>query len=129
MCSDGWSAASAGPTNFGIAVDIAVLDGGAHLLHFARMDEAPLGSIDLAIQKAKTAVLFRADSGMLGPRAQPGGPLWSIENSNGGLVTFGGGVPIFDADRRCVGAVGVSGATIDQDEMVARCCCIVVSAS
>jgi uncharacterized protein GlcG (DUF336 family) len=106
----------------GVAVNIAVVDGGAYLLHFVRMDAALLGSIDLAVQKAKTAVLFRTDTGTLGARSQPGGPLWSIENSNGGLVTFGGGVPIFDENKNCIGAVGVSGGTIEQDEQIARSC-------
>lgn len=62
------------------------------------------------MQKARTSVLFRTESGALARRSQPGGALWSIENSNAGLVTFGGGVPLFDREELCIGAVGVSGA-------------------
>ena len=75
-----------------------------------------------AARKAKTAVLFRAESGALGCKSQPGGPLWSIENSNDGLVTFGGGAPIFDNEHGCIGGVGVSGGSVEQDEEIARTC-------
>lgn len=104
----------------GVAANIAVCDAGAYLLCFVRMDQALLGSIDLAVQKARTAALFRKESGALGSRSQPGGQLWSIEHSNGGLVVFGGGVPIFDGQRQCIGAVGVSGGSVEQDEQIAR---------
>ncbi len=106
----------------GVAACIAMVDSGGHLFYFVRMDGALLGSVDLALRKARTSVLFRTESGSLGHKSQPGGALWSIENSNGGLVTFGGGVPLFDRDGLCVGAIGVSGGTVEQDEQIARSC-------
>ncbi|MFJ9519942.1 heme-binding protein [Kitasatospora sp. NPDC101801] len=104
----------------GTAMNIAVVDAGGHLLHFCRMDDAWLGSIDLALKKAKTSVLFRMPTSVLGAVSQPGGPAYGIEWSNGGLVSFGGGLPITDAAGRVLGAVGVSGGTGDQDVQVAQ---------
>ncbi|MFI0469010.1 heme-binding protein [Saccharopolyspora sp. 5N102] len=104
----------------GTAMNIAVVDSGGHLLHFMRMDDAWLGSVDLALKKAKTSVLFRMPSASLGEISQPGGPVYGIERSNGGLISFGGGLPILDADGRIVGAVGVSGGTADHDVHVAK---------
>ncbi|WP_344021606.1 heme-binding protein [Streptomyces luteireticuli] len=103
----------------GTAMNIAIVDAGGHLLHFTRMDDAWLGSIDLALKKARTSVLFSMPSATLGEISQPGGPAYGIEHSNGGLISFGGGLPIVDADGRTVGAVGVSGGTVDQDVHVA----------
>jgi uncharacterized protein GlcG (DUF336 family) len=100
-------------------MDIAVVDAGGNLKAFARMDGAWLGSIDIAIKKAKTARQFDMDSGEIGKLSQPGGPLYQIEVSNGGLITFPGGVPIKTADGTIIGAVGVSGSTVDNDQTVA----------
>ena len=58
------------------------------------MDESFLGSIDVAIKKAKTARFFNIDTGKLGELTQPGGIIYNIELSNDGLITFPGGVPI-----------------------------------
>lgn len=106
----------------GLAMNIAIVDAGGHLLHFARMDGAWLGSIDLALKKAKTSVLFRMPSAALGEISQPGGPVYGIEHSNDGLISFGGGLPLTDAAGRVLGAVGVSGGTADQDVHVAEAC-------
>jgi len=100
-------------------MDIAVVDAGANLKAFARMDGAWLGSIDIAIRKAKTARFFDMPTGELGKLSQPGGPLYQIEASNGGLITFPGGVPIKDAGGNIIGAVGVSGSTVENDHAVA----------
>jgi uncharacterized protein GlcG (DUF336 family) len=105
-----------------LAMNIAIVDAGGHLLHFARMDDAWLGSIDLALKKAQTAVLFRMPSAALGEMSQPGGPLYGIEHSNDGLISFGGGLPLTDTAGRILGAVGVSGGTADQDVHVAQAC-------
>ena len=82
----------------GVKMNIAIVDSGANLKGFARMDGAWLGSIDIAMKKAKTARSFNMDSGEIGKLSQPGGPLYGIEHSNEGLITFPGGVPIRDAD-------------------------------
>jgi uncharacterized protein GlcG (DUF336 family) len=99
-------------------MDIAVVDAGGNLKAFARMDGAWLGSIDISIKKAKTARYFDMATGEIGKLSQPGGPLYQIEVSNGGLITFPGGVPIKIGDT-VIGAVGVSGSTVENDHTVA----------
>lgn len=103
----------------GTKMDIAVVDAGGNLKAFARMDGAWLGSIDIAIKKAKTARMFDMPTGELGKLSQPGGPLWQIEVSNDGLITFPGGVPIKVGDT-IIGAVGVSGSTVENDHAAAQ---------
>ena len=100
-------------------MDVAVVDAGGNLKAFVRMDGAWLGSIDIAIKKAKTARLFDMNTGEIGKLSQPGGPLYNIEHSNGGLITFPGGVPLKTADGTVIGAIGVSGSTVENDHTVA----------
>ena len=100
-------------------MDIAVVDAGGNLKAFARMDGAWLGSVDIAQRKARTARWFDMDTGVIGTLSQPGGPLFGIEHSNGGLITFPGGVPLKNAKGEVVGAIGVSGSTVENDHTVA----------
>ncbi|TGV02831.1 GlcG/HbpS family heme-binding protein [Flavivirga rizhaonensis] len=102
-----------------VLVNIAVVDAGANLKAFIRMDESFLGSIDVAIKKAKTARYFNIDTGKLGELTQPGGIIYNIEHSNGGLITFPGGIPIKNKEGKIIGAIGVSGGTIEQDRAIA----------
>ncbi len=104
----------------GVKMNVAVVDAGANLKAFARMDGAWLGSIDIAIRKARTARFFDMDTGEIGNLSQPGGPLYNIEHSNDGLITFPGGVPIRNSVGEIVGAIGVSGSTVDNDHLVAE---------
>lgn len=99
---------------------IAVVDSGANLKGFLRMDDAWVGSIDIAIKKAKTAVFFGMPTGSIGKLSQPGGPLFGIEHSNEGLITFPGGLPIVDKDGVMIGAIGVSGSSVENDHIVAK---------
>lgn len=103
----------------GTLMNIAVVDAGANLTAFVRMDGAFLGSVDISIKKAKTARFFDMPTGKLGELAQPGKPLFNIEFSNGGLITFPGGLPIKDKDGNVIGAIGVSGSTVEDDHAVA----------
>jgi uncharacterized protein GlcG (DUF336 family) len=100
-------------------MDIAVVDAGANLKAFLRMDDAWIGSIDISIRKARTARFFNMNTGEIGKLSQPGGSLFGIEHSNGGLITFPGGVPIKDARGEVIGAIGVSGSTVEHDHTVA----------
>ena len=102
-----------------VLMDIAVVDSGVNLKAFARMDGAWLGSIDIAIKKAKTARFFNMDTGEIGKLSQPGGPLYNIEHSNGGLISFPGGIPIKNKDGNVIGAIGVSGSSVENDHAVA----------
>lgn len=106
--------------DLGLKMNIAVVDAGANLTAFIRMDDAWLGSIDIAIRKAKTARYFDMPTGDLGQASQPGGSLYNIEHSNGGLITFPGGIPILDANGRVIGAIGASGSTVENDHAVAE---------
>lgn len=103
----------------GTLMDIAVVDAGANLKAFVRMDDAFLGSIDISIKKAKTARFFNMPTGDLGKLAQPGEPLYHIEFSNGGLITFAGGLPLKNKHGVIVGAIGVSGSSVEDDHEVA----------
>jgi uncharacterized protein GlcG (DUF336 family) len=107
-------------SEIGTKMDIAVVDAGANLKAFARMDGAWLGSIDIAIRKARTARLFDMNTGQIGELSQPGGPLYGIEHSNGGLISFPGGIPIRNPAGIVVGAIGVSGSTVENDHAVAE---------
>ena len=98
---------------------IAVVDSGANLKAFLRMDDAWVGSIDIAIKKAKTACFFTMPTGQLGQLSQPGHPLYGIEHSNQGLITFPGGLPIIE-NGELLGAVGVSGSAVENDHIVAE---------
>ncbi|HEX9881923.1 MAG TPA: heme-binding protein [Hyphomicrobium sp.] len=99
---------------------IAVVDSGANLKAFLRMDDAWVGSIDIAIRKAKTAVFFGMPTGEIGKLSQPGESLYGIEHSNEGLITFPGGLPIVDEEGVLVGAIGVSGSAVENDHAVAE---------
>lgn len=103
----------------GFAVCIGVVDDAGLLRGFLRMDDAVPGAIDVSIKKAHTAALFRTDSLELGAAAQPGGAIYTLESSNGGLISFGGGIVLRDAQGRAVGAVGVAGATVEADQAIA----------
>ncbi len=113
-------AAKARSKKLKVLMNIAVVDSGANLVAFAKMDNAWLGSIDISIKKAKTARYFNFPTGEIGKLSQPGGPLFNIEHSNGGLITFPGGVPIKDAKGNVIGAIGVSGDTVENDHDVAE---------
>ena len=113
------AAAKKKATEINTLMDIAVVDAGGNLKAFARMDGAWLGSIDISIRKARTARWFDMNTGEIGKLSQPGGPLFGIEHSNGGLITFPGGVPLKDSKEGIVGAIGVSGSSVENDHAVA----------
>ena len=69
--------------------------------------------------KARTSRLFNRSSGEVGKLSQPGGPLYNIEHSNNGLISFAGGVLLRDSSDQVVGAIGVSGGSVEQDHDVA----------
>ena len=114
------AAAKEKSTEINTKMDICVVDAGANLVAFARMDGAWLGSVDIAFKKAKTAAWFTMDTAALSPLVQPGAPLFNIEHSNGGLITFPGGVVLKSAAGEVIGAVGVSGSSVEDDHAVAE---------
>jgi uncharacterized protein GlcG (DUF336 family) len=103
----------------GFAVCISVVDHAGLLQAFLRMDDALPGAIEVAIKKARTAALFRTDSAEIGMRAQPGGDIYSLECTNGGLISFGGGIVLRDPAGKVIGGLGISGATVEVDQAIA----------
>lgn len=86
------AASVANATAISVPQNIAVVDPSGLLVAFLHMDNAYPGSIDISMKKARTAVLFNgATSAALGQQAVPGQSLYGIEETNGGLVVFGGG--------------------------------------
>src|SRR5262245_25760074 len=104
----------------GVRVNIALLDSGAHLKSFIRMDGAVLGSIDVAMKKARTAVLFETTSEGVWEYCKPGAPAHGLELSNGGLAPFAGGITLKGRGGATLGAIGVSGGTVPQDLEIAE---------
>ncbi|HSP07515.1 MAG TPA: heme-binding protein [Acidobacteriota bacterium] len=103
----------------GVDMDIAVADDGGHLLGFIRMDRAKVTGIQIAIDKAFTAAGTRKPTREYKAVGATDGPAFGIHVSNQGRFTiYGGGVPIL-VDGECVGAVGCSSGSPEQDEQVA----------
>jgi len=105
----------------GIPMDIAVVDDGGHLLAFSRMDGAKLGSVQIAITKAESSAIRRAPTGpaMEGDKPNLLLSLGLAVGSRAHQTPIRGGVPLV-VDGVCVGAIGVSSGTEDQDVDVAR---------
>ena len=104
----------------GQPMNIAVVDAGANLVAFERMEGAWLGSIDISINKAFTARAFDIETKALGENSQSGDQFFGIHVSNHGRVMiFAGGVPL-KSGGQVVGAVGVSGGSGKQDQSVAE---------
>ncbi|BCB84532.1 GlcG/HbpS family heme-binding protein [Phytohabitans suffuscus] len=105
----------------GLSMTVAVVDSGGHLVALARMDEASLASLDIAIGKAYTAVALKMDTGDVAALVQPGQPLYGMDTVHvpRPLVPFGGGLPL-RVGTRLVGGVGVSGGSVEQDDLVAQ---------
>lgn len=100
-----------------VNVCIAIVDDGAHLIAFQRMDGTFKGAIDVSLKKAKTSALFPFSSDQFGSIIQDK-QLLGMENSNDGLACFSGGIPIRQ-NGISIGAIGISGASAAQDAEIA----------
>lgn len=112
-------AATAKAVEIGQPMNIAIVDDGGHLVAFVRMDGAIKASIDISIRKARTSILMNVPTSALMPLVQPGAELYGLEQTAGGMVIFGGGIPLTNGDV-VIGAIGVSAGTVDQDVSVAE---------
>lgn len=113
-------AAKAKALEIGAPMSIAVVDAGANLLSFNRMDGAELAGPNLAVDKAYTSVTNRIATGELRSRIAPDGDLPGMNaNGSGRYIAFAGGIPCWDGDR-VVGAIGVSGGSWDEDLICAE---------
>lgn len=119
-CDAVLAAAEAKAAEIGVPMNIAVLDSGSNLKAFLRMDGALIGSIDIALKKAKTSAVFGMNTEAVGEFCKPGGSSPGLEQTNGGLVVFAGGIPLRDQQGKVLGAVGVSGGSVAQDFEVAK---------
>lgn len=121
------AAAKQRATELRVACAIAVVDSGGHLLAFAAQDGAMLVVRDLAIGKAYTANALLGPTSSLSAAVQPGSPFYGLAAGHAGrpLVTFAGGQPLGDP---VVGAVGVSGGTLEQDEDISMSAVAALSA-
>lgn len=114
------AAALAKATELGSPSSVAIVDAGRELLAFARQDGALLASIEISQNKAYTARSMNMATCDIGPLTQPGQPLFGIESSHGRpLISFGGGRVLKVGDE-IVGAVGVAGGMVDQDDAAAQ---------
>lgn len=103
----------------GVAVTVVVVEGGGHTIGLLRMDGAKLASIGVAEGKAWTAALFERASGDYGAAAAPGGGSYGALNAYPAkMVPLPGGRPIF-VDGACIGGIGISGASGEQDDSLA----------
>ncbi len=106
-------------SEIGSPSSVAIVDEGRELVAFARQDGALLASIEISIAKAYTACSMQMSTGDLAAMTQPGQPLAGLETSHRRpLVAFAGGQPLWVGDQ-VVGAVGVAGGTVEQDDEVA----------
>jgi uncharacterized protein GlcG (DUF336 family) len=104
----------------GVPVAVAVSDAAGNVVASARMDDAPLGAMRLAADKAYTSALWQMPSGDLHESSQPGGADWGVTSTEGGrIAVYAGGFPIL-ADGTLAGAIGVSGGTGEQDAACAQ---------
>lgn len=99
-----------------VALSVAVVDSGDQLVAFTRMDGADLVSIELARNKAFSALMNRMPTRDLAPVVQPGTEFYGYDSlAAGRMVVFAGGMPL-ERDGVLVGAIGVSGGSADEDQ-------------
>lgn len=104
----------------GVPISAAVVDAGGNLILHLRMDGAVLISVDAAYSKAYTSASLETPTGSLHERTIPEGKLYGLHTMFGGrYCVFGGGLPLFRAGK-LVGAVGISGGTVEEDTAIAE---------
>ena len=115
------AAAERRAADIGVPMNIAVMDDGGHLLAFARMDGAKLSSAQIAITKAESAAIRRLPTGpaMAGDEPSVLLSLGLAIASRAHQTPIRGGLPLL-VDAICVGAIGVSNGTEEQDTDVAK---------
>ncbi|MBE2225303.1 MAG: cob(I)yrinic acid a,c-diamide adenosyltransferase [Anaerolineae bacterium] len=103
----------------GVPMVLTVVDQNGDVIESRRMDDALIVSVTLAPHKAYTAATVRLATHELAKVAQPGQPLYSIDVNLPKITLVGGGLPL-SKDGKVVGAVGVSGGSVEQDIAVAE---------
>lgn len=104
----------------GVPMTFTVVDEGGNIVAMHRMDDSLLASISVSYSKAYTAAALRSSTAEAAKTILPGQSLYGLQNTHPGqFCLFGGGVPIV-AKGRCIGGLGVSGGTAEQDTDVAK---------
>ena len=103
----------------GVKVVCAVCDSGGNLMSMLRDDDAYIASINVAQNKAYTAVSLKMPTTTLAELTKPGDSLYGLQHQDSRLVVFGGGIPLI-RDGVIVGGFGVSGGSLEQDTMLAE---------
>ena len=100
------------------AMAIAVVDTGGHLVYFEKMQDTQTGSVDVSIEKARSAALFRRPTKLFQDSVAGGGEGLRLLRLTGAMP-IDGGVPII-VEGKLIGAIGISGGSGEQDGQVAR---------
>ena len=112
-------AAQTHATELGAPVTVTVVDDAGNVRTQTRMDGARFGTLNVSANKAYTAAAFGAPTKVLTDLVQPGAPLFGFAHATGGrFVSFPGGNPLV-RDGEVVGAIGISGGSVDQDQAIA----------
>ncbi|MBA7731788.1 heme-binding protein [Citrobacter freundii] len=103
-----------------VPVVFSVVDHGGNTLLIQRMDEAFVTSCDISLNKAWTACCLRQGTHEITDAVQPGASLYGLQLTNQQrIIIFGGGLPVI-LNGKIIGAVGVSGGTVEQDQLLAE---------
>lgn len=103
----------------GVPIVFTAVDPGGNLILLHRMEGSLLASLEVATNKAYTAVALKMATHELAPLLQPGADLYGLQSSvSPRIVSFGGGYPLF-VNQELLGGIGVSGGTVEQDMIIA----------
>lgn len=105
--------------SMGIAVIIAVADRAARPVLVHCMDDAYIASYDIALHKAYTSAALKMSTEKLAGLSQPGQPLYGIQHTNQGKIVIFGGGEVLEYNGTILGALGVSGGSLEQDTALA----------
>ena len=97
-----------------VPIVISIVDDGGNIILIHRMENSLLASIDLSLNKAYTAVSLKMPTDKLKDLCKPGEELYGIQHTNNRFVIFGGGIP-FIYKGKVVGAIGISGGSVEED--------------
>lgn len=113
------NAAEEKASRLGVPIVISIVNSEGNLILLHKMEQALLVSTDIAINKAYTSVALKMSTDKVAPLIKPGSELYGLQWTNQNrIVAFGGGYPL-RANNRIVGAVGISGGTVEQDMEIA----------
>lgn len=99
---------------------LTVLNSEGNLILQEKMDNALLISIEVSYKKAYTSASLRAATSDMAELIKPGKSLYTLQNDSK-YIMFGGGIPLFN-NEELVGAIGVSGGSVEEDLIIAKEC-------